>query len=66
MQAPYTGKDAGWAEWIGWQLERALQVTRAAYGPDPDHPTVARDVNNLGMLLRDLGELPPTPLTPLP
>ena len=36
-------------------LERALAVYEAAFGPD--HPNVARDVNNLGLVLRDLGDL---------
>jgi tetratricopeptide (TPR) repeat protein len=35
--------------------ERALAIGEATYGPS--HPTVATDVNNLGMILRDLGEL---------
>jgi tetratricopeptide (TPR) repeat protein len=35
--------------------ERALAIDEAAYGPD--HPAVARDVNNLGMVLKDLGDL---------
>jgi len=35
--------------------ERALANDEAVYGPD--HPTVAIDVNNLGNVLRDLGDL---------
>ncbi len=41
-------------------LRRALAVDEASYGPD--HPTVARDLNNLAQLLRDtnrLGEAEP-------
>src|SRR6266852_3329251 len=34
---------------------QALAIAQAAYGPD--HPTVATVVNNLGNLLRDLGDL---------
>jgi len=37
-------------------LERALKINEAAYGPD--HPTVAIDVNNLGLVLQALGDLP--------
>ncbi len=33
----------------------ALKIDEAVYGTD--HPNVARDVNNLGSVLRDLGEL---------
>ena len=36
-------------------LERALKIDEAAYGAD--HPSVARDVNNLGSVLKDLGDL---------
>ncbi len=36
-------------------LERALKIDEKVYGPD--HPTVAIDINNLGMVLQDLGEL---------
>jgi hypothetical protein len=36
-------------------FERALAIDEAAYGPN--HPTVARDVNNLAGVLRDLGNL---------
>ncbi len=36
------------------QLERALGIKEAAYGPD--HPDVARAVTNLGLVLRDLGD----------
>jgi tetratricopeptide (TPR) repeat protein len=35
-------------------LERALAITEAAYGPD--HPTVATRLNNLALILRDLGQ----------
>jgi len=35
--------------------ERALAIDEAAY--DPDHPTVARDLNNLATILQDLGDL---------
>jgi tetratricopeptide (TPR) repeat protein len=35
-------------------LERALAIDEAAYGPD--HPGVARDLNNLATILRDLGD----------
>ena len=35
-------------------LERALAITKAAHGPD--HPTVATALNNLAMVLRDLGQ----------
>ena len=35
--------------------ERALRIDEAAFGPD--HPEVATDVNNLGGVLIDLGEL---------
>lgn len=34
--------------------ERALHVTEATYGPD--HPTVGTRLDNLALLLRDLGE----------
>jgi len=36
--------------------ERALKIDEEAFGPD--HPRVATDVNNLGTVLRDLGDLP--------
>jgi tetratricopeptide (TPR) repeat protein len=36
--------------------ERALKIDEAVYGSD--HPAVAADVNNLGLVLRDLGDLP--------
>ena len=36
-------------------FERALEIGEAAYGPD--HPTVAIYVNNLGLVLKDLGDL---------
>ena len=36
-------------------LERALRIDETAFGPD--HPNVARDVNNLGGVLQDLGDL---------
>jgi hypothetical protein len=36
-------------------FERALAIDEATYGPS--HPEVATDVNNLGLVLRDLGEL---------
>ncbi len=35
-------------------FERALAITEAAY--DPDHPTVATQLNNLGLALSDLGQ----------
>ena len=35
--------------------DRALSLAEKAYGPD--HPNVARDVNNLGSILQDLGNL---------
>lgn len=35
--------------------ERALVVDEKAFGPD--HPHVMRDVNNLGSVLHDLGDL---------
>lgn len=36
-------------------LERALRIDEAAFGSD--HPSVARDVNNLASVLKDLGDL---------
>jgi tetratricopeptide (TPR) repeat protein len=36
-------------------FERALHIIEAAFGPD--HPEVAIDVNNLGSVLQDLGDL---------
>ena len=36
--------------------EWALKIDEASFGPD--HPEIARDVNNLGLLLQALGELP--------
>jgi len=36
-------------------FERALSIDEASYGPD--HPQVAIDVNNLGGVLQDLGDL---------
>lgn len=36
--------------------ERALAIDEKAFGPD--HPNVARDVNNLGSVLKALGDLP--------
>ena len=36
-------------------LERALKIDEAAFGPD--HPNVAIDVNNLGGVMQDLGDL---------
>ena len=38
------------------QLERALAIDEAAYGPD--HLNVAIRRNNLGSVLQDLGDLP--------
>ena len=35
-------------------LEQALAITEAAYGPD--HPTVAAHLNNLALILQDLGQ----------
>lgn len=35
-------------------FERALAIDEAVFGPE--HPKVARDVNNLGLVLRDLGD----------
>jgi len=35
--------------------ERVLAIDEQAFGPD--HPNVANDVNNLGLVLRDLGDL---------
>jgi tetratricopeptide (TPR) repeat protein len=35
--------------------ERALRIDEKSFGPD--HPNVARDVNNLGFVLVDLGDL---------
>jgi tetratricopeptide (TPR) repeat protein len=35
-------------------LERALTITETALGPD--HPAVATDLNNLALILRDLGQ----------
>ncbi|WP_214041665.1 FxSxx-COOH system tetratricopeptide repeat protein, partial [Methanoculleus sp.] len=35
--------------------ERALRIDEKTYGPD--HPNVAQDVNNIGTVLRDLGDL---------
>jgi hypothetical protein len=37
------------------QLTRALAITEAAYSPD--HPDVATDLNNLAVILQDLGQL---------
>ncbi len=39
----------------GNAIERALKIDEKVYGPD--HPNVASDVNNLGTVLQDLGEL---------
>jgi tetratricopeptide (TPR) repeat protein len=36
-------------------FERALKISEAAHGPD--HPEVAADVNNLGLVLKRLGDL---------
>jgi tetratricopeptide (TPR) repeat protein len=36
-------------------LERALAIDEKALGPE--HTSVARDVNNLGLVLKDLGDL---------
>ena len=36
-------------------FERALRIDEASFGPD--HPKVANDVNNLGDVLQDLGDL---------
>ena len=36
-------------------LERALEIKEAAYGPD--HPEVAITLGNLGLVLKDLGDL---------
>ena len=33
----------------------ALVIDEKAFGPD--HPNVARDANNLGLVLKDLGDL---------
>jgi tetratricopeptide (TPR) repeat protein len=47
----------GRAEFAGARsaLERALAIDEAAFGPD--HPNVASAVNNLGLVLKDLGDL---------
>ena len=37
------------------QLERAVQISEAALGPD--HPTIGARRNNLGVVLQDLGDL---------
>ena len=37
-------------------LERAVRIGEQAFGPD--HPDVATDVNNLGGVFQDLGDLP--------
>jgi tetratricopeptide (TPR) repeat protein len=37
-------------------FERALKIDEKAFSPD--HPEVATDVNNLGSVLQDLGDLP--------
>jgi Tfp pilus assembly protein PilF len=50
----YLQKRAQFAE-ARKQFERAIAIDEAAYGKD--HPTVAIDVNNLGLVLRDLGDL---------
>ena len=47
MVADYVGARAA--------FERALAIDERAFGPE--HPNVARDVNNLGLVLKDLGEL---------
>jgi Tfp pilus assembly protein PilF len=36
-------------------FERALAIDEAVYGPE--HPSVGRDVNNLGLVLAELGDL---------
>jgi tetratricopeptide (TPR) repeat protein len=36
-------------------LERALKIAEAAYGPN--HPNVAIKINNLGLVLKELGDL---------
>ena len=36
-------------------VQRALAIDEKVFGPD--HPNVARDVNNLGMVLQALGDL---------
>ena len=36
-------------------LEKALKIDEKAYGPD--HPNVARDVNNIGLVLQAQGDL---------
>ena len=36
-------------------FERALRIDEAAYGPE--HPEVARDINNLGRVLKELGDV---------
>lgn len=48
MIANYSGARAAY--------ECALKIDEANFGPD--HPTVARDVNNLGSVMQDLGDLP--------
>ena len=35
-------------------FEQAMRIDEAAFGPD--HPNVARDVNNLGTVLQDIGD----------
>ena len=37
------------------QLERALQISEAALGPD--HPDIGTRRSNLGLVLQDLGDL---------
>src|SRR5580658_7380493 len=49
--APRSRPSAG----AGTRQDRALAITEAACGPD--HPSVATDLNNLALILRELGDL---------
>jgi tetratricopeptide (TPR) repeat protein len=48
-------RDLGDLTGVRASFKRALAIDKAAYGPN--HPDVARDVNNLGLVLQDLGDL---------
>ena len=48
-------KDLGNLQEAKAAYERALRIDEAVFGPD--HPNVARDVNNLGLVLQALGDL---------
>jgi hypothetical protein len=55
MKCPQRTKSISSVRVLERELERALAIAEATYGPS--HPEVAIRVNNLGSVLQDSGEL---------